>query len=85
VPDGMVAEIVPFETEVREPMFNAFEKCPDESLSCAVKIFPAVNVPLFVYETLTLAPEQNGPVTLPVEIVCELEDEKLRKLEYIGD
>ena len=48
VADGMVAIIEPATTAVTVPIFTGVVNAPAASLNCAVKILPAVNVPVMV-------------------------------------
>jgi len=48
VADGMVAVIEPATTAVSVPIFTGAVNAPAASLNCAVKILPAVNVPVMV-------------------------------------
>ncbi len=54
----MVQEIVPATVEVNEPISTGEVKLPLPSDNCAVKTFPALNVPEIVNGTLTDDPEQ---------------------------
>ena len=70
VPAGIVAEIVPEAVLVSVPILTGVVKLPVAPDNCAVKIFPALNVPVAVKGTLTEAPAQNGlPEIVPVAIV----------------
>ena len=73
VANGIVADIVPLAVELSVPMLVGDAKLPAELLNCAVNTLPELNVPVFVQETLTLEPEQNGePEIAEVVIVCAL-------------
>jgi hypothetical protein len=74
VPDvveaGIMAVMVPDATDANDPMFTGVVNAPVELLSWAVKIFPAVYVPVIVYGTLMDAPAQSVVEIVPVAMVC---------------
>ena len=81
---GIVHVIVPAAVPAKVPIVTGAAKLPAALESCAVKVFPAVNAPVIVKGTLTVAQAQNGlPAIVPVVIVCpeKVFGKKERKLE----
>ncbi len=70
LPAGICALMLPEVVELSVPIFTGLAKLPVEEDNCAVKVFPALKIPVTVYGTEIFSPEQNGlPLTVPVLIV----------------
>ena len=69
VPGGISAETVPEMVEVKNPIFTGAAKEPVASLNWAVKMFPALYMPVIVYPTLIVVPAQKEADKADVVIV----------------